>query len=92
MKKNIAKDVLLEEKAENKYISVACASIIARYIFLKDLKDLSNKVGYDLPKGAGNQVDSLIYKLLQEKGINAFKTFSKMNFKNLQKIIENKNN
>ena len=90
--KNIAKDVLLEEKAENKYISVACASIIARYIFLKALKDLSNKVGYDLPKGAGNQVDSLIYKLLQEKGINAFKTFSKMNFKNLQKIIENKNN
>lgn len=88
--KNVSRDVLLEEKAENKYISVACASIIARYIFLKELKELSNVVGYDLPKGAGSQVDSVIYKLLHEKGINSFKNFSKMNFANLQKVIGDK--
>ena len=38
--KIIAKDVILEEKAENKYLSVACASIIARFEFLKSLDEL----------------------------------------------------
>lgn len=84
----IAKDVLLEEKAENKYISVACASIIARYYFLKNLQGLSNVIGYDLPKGAGKQVDAVILKLLQEQGTNIFKKISKMNFKNFTKLFD----
>lgn len=87
--KTIAEDVLLEEKAENKYLSVACASIIARYIFLQELKKYSDKVGYNLPKGAGSQVDAVIYKLLNEKGINIFKSIAKMNFRNLEKITNN---
>ncbi len=81
--KNVATDVTLEEKAENKYLSVACASIIARYEFIKSLEELSNQVGYELPKGAGRPVDAVIKRIYIEKGINFFKNIAKINFKNL---------
>lgn len=80
--KNVSRDVVLEEKAENKYLSVACASIIARYEFLKMINDLSTLVGFDLPKGAGKQVDSAIKKIYMENGLNIFKKISKLKFKN----------
>ena len=81
--KNIATDIILEEKAENKYLCVACASIIARYEFLKMIDELSNQVGFQLPKGAGKPVDTAIKKIYLEKGINGFKNIAKMKFKNL---------
>ena len=83
--KKVCDKVVLEEKAENKFISVACASIIARYTFLKDMETLSKEVGFELPKGAGKPVDTAILKIYQEKGVGAFKNISKMNFKNFDK-------
>lgn len=83
--KNVCEEVNLIEKAENKFISVACASIIARYTFLKHMDDLSNKVGFELPKGAGKVVDSAISMIYTEKGISIFKEISKLNFKNFNK-------
>ena len=82
--KLVAKDVILEEKAENKYLSVACASIIARYEFIKSLDELSKQIGFELPKGAGKPVDSAIKRIYSEKGLNGFKSIAKMNFKNLE--------
>ena len=82
--KNVAKDVILQEKAENKYLSVACASIIARYEFLKTIDELSELVGFELPKGAGKPVDSAIKRIYSEKGLNFFKNIGKINFKNLE--------
>lgn len=84
MEKNVAEDAILEEKAENKYLSVACASIIARYEFLKQLDELSNKTGYEFPKGAGRPVDAVIKRIYVEKGLNYFKNIAKTNFKNLE--------
>ena len=81
--KVVAKDIILEEKAENKYLSVACASIIARYEFLKMMDELSNQVGFELPKGAGKPVDTAIRKIYSESGLNGFKNIAKMKFKNL---------
>lgn len=86
--KNVSKDVILEEKAENKYIAVACASIIARYLFLKSMDKLSESIGYDLPKGAGKQVDTVLLKLITEKGQSILKNICKMNFKNYTKLIK----
>ena len=82
--KNVAKDVILYEKAENKYLSVACASIIARYEFIKSLEELSKQVGFDIPKGAGKPVDAAIKRIYSEKGLGAFKNIAKLNFKNLE--------
>lgn len=83
--KNVNKNVSLIEKAENKYISVATSSIIARYYFLKHIDELSKSCGYELPKGASSKVDSVARKILNEKGINLLLDISKINFKNLKK-------
>ena len=83
--KKVAENVILEEKAENKFISVACASIIARYTFLKQLEALSNEIGFELPKGAGKPVDTAILKIYTESGTQIFKNIAKMNFKNFDK-------
>ena len=43
---------IIEMKAESKYISVACASVIARDAFLTQMDKLSAKAGVKLPRGA----------------------------------------
>ncbi len=85
---NVLKDVKLEEKAENKYTCVAVSSIIARYIFLKHLDELSKTVNFELPKGAGNKVDLAIQKILKNHNIKFFDNIAKTNFKNLEKAIK----
>lgn len=87
-KKNVVKNVNLIQKAENKYISVAVSSIIARYYFLKHIDDLSNKYGYELLMGASSKVDSLIKKIVKEKGIDYLYNFAKINFKNTKKGMD----
>ena len=75
--------VKLIEKSENKYLCVACASIIARYTFLKEFDKLSNEVGFEVPKGAGPRVDAAIEKLYHLKGLKYFYNVAKCNIKNL---------
>ena len=74
-----------ETKAESKYASVAIASIIARYAFLKHFERLSNEAGYNLLKGAGSNVDRLASVILKEKGEAFLAKYAKMNYKNLEK-------
>lgn len=62
--KYIAKIDIFTPKAESKYLAVACASIIARYYFLKQIKDLSLQVGVILPLGFNQQaIDEAINQL-----------------------------
>ena len=82
---DVIKETKLIQKAENKYISVAVSSIIARYYFLKHLDDLSKKYGYVLLKGASKKVDQLINQIIKEKGIDYLFNFAKINFKNTMK-------
>lgn len=82
----VIKDVELIEKAESKYICVAVSSVIARYIFLKHMDELSKKIGFELPKGAGNKVDLAIQKILKTNSIKYLDNFAKTNFKNLEKV------
>lgn len=84
---NVLKDVRLIEKAENKYICVAVSSIIARYIFLKHIDEISKLVGFDIPKGAGNKVDLAIQKILKTHNMKYFDNIAKTNFKNFEKVI-----
>lgn len=83
--KTVEHDVQLIEKAENKYISVAIASIIARYSFIKHFERLSDFVGFSLPKGAGPKVDMAIQKILKSHPLKYFNQIAKVNFKNLDK-------
>lgn len=57
-------EITQETKAE-KHLSVACASIIARARFIKEMHALSEKAGTALGKGAGHAVDLCAKNLLQ---------------------------
>ena len=84
-RKDVITKTKLIQKAENKYISVAVSSIIARYYFLKHIDELSKKCGYELIKGASNKVDLLVNKIIKEKGFDYLFNISKINFKNTMK-------
>lgn len=75
-------------KAEDKNLSVACASIISRYIFLKEQKALEDKLGSTIPKGAGAKVDEAGKELVKKHGKNILDEISKISFKNTDRIIE----
>lgn len=73
-------------KGESKCMAVAAASIISRYIFLKEMKKLENDTGYVIPKGAGSIVDDQINKIIHEKGKDYLTKIAKLNFNNYKKI------
>lgn len=74
-------------KAEDQCLSVACASLISRYIFLEEMNKISQSVGMELPKGAGDIVDSVGKEIVKKFGFNKLKEIAKMNFKNTDKIM-----
>ncbi len=59
------KEVRFETKGE-RFVEVSCASIIARYKFIKGLKELSQLAGTDLPKGASPEARKLAGKILSQ--------------------------
>ena len=73
-------------KAESKCLSVACASMISRYVFIKEFDKLSSMVETTLPKGAGNIVDEVGSQLVQKYGFDILKKIAKLSFKNTNKI------
>lgn len=72
-------------KAESLHLSVAAASIIARYAFVKEMDKLSEKAGFEIPKGAGPQVDRAAAKLIEKQGEDALNVFCKLHFANTEK-------
>lgn len=80
------KNVTFMTKAEDQVMSVAASSIISRYIFLKEMKRISDELNTKIVFGAGSQVDEIAKKILNEKGIEELKKYVKLNFKNTNKI------
>ena len=86
--KNKVTDITFTTKAENKCLAVACASIISRYIFLKEMDKLSDSLNIPLPKGANDVVDNIGLEIVQKYGISKLGEVAKVNFKNTDKIKE----
>lgn len=79
-------------KAENKYLAVACASILARDLFIKEMQKLENEIGYSpIYYGAGHKVDELATKIVIEKGTQYLKKYVKFHYKNTEKVLQNLN-
>ena len=78
-------EVILEEKAEGKYLAVAAASILARDLFLTNLEELSLQIGYDLPSGAGSPSDKVAAQILKTYGMEGLNQVAKLHFKNTEK-------
>ncbi len=79
--------VHLETKAENKFLAVACASVIARYAYLTAMKQLSAKYHVEFLLGAGSHVDELGKQLVAKHGVAILQKTAKYHFANTKKII-----
>lgn len=83
---NVVKNITFMTKAEDKCLSVACASIISRYIFLKEFDKLGNNLNLSLLKGASDKVDEQGVLIAKQYGIDKLSGIAKLNFKNTEKI------
>lgn len=84
--KNKVNNITFMTKAEDQVLSVACGSIISRYIFLKEIAKMSKELGIEIPKGAGEKVDDIALSILKKHDINYLSKYVKLNFKNTKKI------
>ncbi|MGL4950388.1 MAG: ribonuclease HIII [Mycoplasma sp.] len=77
-----------EQKAESKYIAVACASIIARVYFLNQIKRLEKTYNTWLPLGASNPKIKVVAKnLIKNNSNDILKYIAKVHFKTFNEII-----
>lgn len=83
---SIVKNITFTPKAEDQCLSVACASVISRYVFLSQMDSLSKELGKEVPKGAGEAVDKFGKELVSNYGFEKLCSIAKMNFKNTEKI------
>ncbi|MCH1627319.1 ribonuclease HIII [Fredinandcohnia quinoae] len=81
----IRDNVYFSTKAEGVHLSVAAASIIARYSFIKEFDKLSEKCGIELKKGAGPQVDRVAAELIRKLGFEELGQYTKLHFANTGK-------
>ena len=83
----IQKDITFLTKAEDISPAVACASIISRYLFLKEFDKLSDSIHIPLPKGAGKDVDEIGEEVVEKYGEEKLQEIAKVNFKNTDRIL-----
>lgn len=86
-KEIIRENVLFATKAEQLHVSVAAASIIARYAFLKEMDRLTEIAGTTIPKGASAKVDEIAAKIYIKNGEAFLKSITKWHFANTQKAM-----
>lgn len=84
----IQRGITFMTKAEDKNLAVACASVISRYIFLKEFDKLSDSIHIPLPKGAGKDVDTIGKEVVEKYGKEKLKEIAKINFKNTERILD----
>jgi len=75
-------------KAEQEFVVVAAASIVARYYGLRQLGQLSAQIGFILPKGS-THVREALQKVVELK--KEMPSFAKLHFSNVQKVLKEKN-
>ena len=84
---NIQRGITFMTKAEDKNLAVASASIISRYIFLKEFDKLCDSIHIPLPKGAGRDVDEIGEEIVLKYGEEKLGEIAKVNFKNTDRIL-----
>jgi len=82
----IVKGISFKTKGEQRFPSVAAASVIARYSFLVYKDELEKRLGMSIPAGAGAKVDKVKKILLEKLGQEEFDKLVKKNFKNYSSI------
>jgi len=83
----IQRNITFMTKAEDKNLAVACASVISRFIFIKEFDKICDTLHIPLVKGAGAEVDSIGKEVVEKYGKEKLKEVAKYNFKNTERIL-----
>lgn len=75
-----------ETKAEDKYISVGAASVIARYAFLRSIDAMNEHYGMAFQKGAGRDADRFAEQFVRQYGFAELYKVAKVHFKNTEAL------
>jgi ribonuclease HIII len=79
-------NLILETKADSKFLSVAVASIIARALFLQEMDKLELKYNFTFPKGSSNKnMDNIIDDFIKKNSIDELKKIAKTSFSTYQR-------
>lgn len=84
--KEVLRDIVFATKGESKFPSVAAASVIARYHFLRCMDGLGERYGYIFPLGAGEAVDEFAKKFVEKYGKEELVKVAKLHFANAAKL------
>ena len=79
-------NITFKTKGESYYPSVALASVLARYSFLKEKKKLEKKYHMSIPFGAGTKADEFIQEFREKYGGEELEKLVKKNFSNYKKL------
>lgn len=85
-KKNPGQNAIERTGAESD-LAVAAASILARYQFLKSIKEMKSRYKSDFPLGASSRVDQAARDFVKTHGPAKLADVAKLHFKNTQRII-----
>lgn len=85
-KEIVNKRITFRTKGESFYPSVAVSSIIARYLFLKEIELMSASLNTDIPLGASIKVDECAKKLVNKFGKEKLEEYCKINFVNYKNL------
>lgn len=85
--KEIARPIEFSTKGELAFPSVAAASVIARYAFLKRMEELDKIYELHFPFGASSKVDKFGIEFVKKYGKEELNKVAKMNFANISRII-----
>lgn len=87
-RKNIEINLVQSSKAE-RFIAVAAASILARAKVIDWFEVTSKKLGVELAKGAGNQVNEIATRVLNQISEENLKKIVKFHFRNSKELFSN---
>lgn len=79
--------ITFKTKGESYYPSIAVASMVARYCFLKEKEKLERKYGLVIPFGAGKKVNEFAVNFINKFGLEEFEKNVKKNFANYDEVI-----
>jgi ribonuclease HIII len=82
----LVRAITFKTKGETAFPSVALASVIARYSFLRKMQEMSKKYGMDFPFGAGTDVDKFAKKFVKKFGKEKLREVAKLNWANYKKL------
>jgi ribonuclease HIII len=83
----VAREICFHTQGESLFPSVALGSVIARYSFLRKMKEMSDQYGMVFPFGAGEPADVFLKGFIEKYGKKELFKVAKLNFANFKKVI-----